>query len=136
MSEKRSEKAVIVYDGVCNLCNASVRFVLARDNTDHFRFAPLQNEAGKTLAAKHNLTTDLSTFFLIDGDKAYERSDAWLEIMRRLERPWSASYLVKVVPRPVRDWLYDLIGRNRYRLFGKQSSCPVPKRELHWKFLS
>ena len=120
LSEPNSGKAVILYDGVCNLCNASVSFVLAHDNMDHFRFAPLQGEVGSGIAARHGLTPDLSTFFLIEGENALERSDAWLEIMRLLGPPWSASYVLKVVPRAVRDWTYNLIARNRYRWFGRQ----------------
>ena len=65
-----------------------------------------------------------------------ERSDAWLEIMRMLGPPWSASYVLKVVPRAVRDWTYNLIARNRYRWFGQTNSCPVPKGGVQWKFLS
>jgi len=128
--------AIILYDGVCNLCNASVRFVLARDHNDFFRFASLQSEAGRKLATKYNLTTDLSTFFLIEGGKTYERSDAWLETMRLLGWPWSASYGLRIVPRSVRNWVYDVVGRNRYRWFGRQESCPAPKPESQWKFLS
>ena len=135
-SARTQGSAVILYDGVCNLCNAAVRFVVARDQKDYFRFAPLQSDAGRTLAAEYNLTTDLSTFFLIEGGKAYERSLAWLEIMRRLGRPWSAFYFLKVVPESIRDWVYDLIRRNRYRWFGRQDSCPVPKAEWRWKFLA
>jgi len=128
--------AIILYDGVCNLCNASVRFVLARDHNDFFRFASLQSEAGRKLATKYNLTTDLSTFFLIEGGKTYERSDAWLGTMRLLGWPWSASYGLRIVPRSVRNWVYDVVGRNRYRWFGRQESCPAPKPELQRKFLS
>ena len=128
--------AIILYDGVCNLCNASVRFVLARDRKDYFRFASLQSDIGTTLAAQYDLAPDLSTFFLIENGKVYERSLAWLEIMRLLGKPWSAFYLFKVVPGPIRDWVYDLIGRNRYQWFGKQESCPVPKAEWRGKFLA
>lgn len=127
--------AIILYDGVCNLCNASVRFVLARDHKDYFRFAPLQSDIGRTLAAQYDLSPDLSTFFLIDGSKAYEKSLAWLEIMRLLGEPWSALYVFKLVPGAIRDWLYNLIGRNRYQWFGRQDSCPVPKAEWQRKFL-
>ena len=127
--------AIILYDGVCNLCNASVRFVLARDRNDCFRFASLQSDIGRALAAQYGLAPDLSTFFLIENGKAYDRSLAWLEIMRRLGTPWSALYRLKAVPEPVRDWVYDLIGRNRYRWFGKQDACPAPKAAWRKKFL-
>lgn len=137
MASVSTEKnAIVLYDGVCNLCNASVRFILARDRKDYVRFAPLQSDIGRTLAAKYGFTPDLSTFFLIENGKAYEKSLAWLEIMRLLGTPWSALYLFKVVPAPIRDWAYDLIGRNRYRWFGRQESCPVPKPEWQGKFLA
>jgi predicted DCC family thiol-disulfide oxidoreductase YuxK len=135
-AQAAKQNAIILFDGVCNLCNASIRFVLARDQRDYFRFAPFQSAAGRSLAAKHNLTTDLSTFFLIERGKVYQRSSAWLEIMRLLGKPWSALYFFRIMPQSIRDWIYDLIGRHRYRLFGRQNSCPVPKRELRWKFLS
>jgi len=137
MASASSQKnAIVLYDGVCNLCNASVRFILERDRKDYFRFASLQSDIGRTLAAKYDLAPDLSTFFLIENGKAYEKSLAWLEIMRLLGAPWSALSLLKAVPAPVRDWVYDLIGRNRYRWFGKQDSCPVPKAEWQGKFLA
>ena len=128
--------AIVLYDGVCNLCNASVRFILARDREDYFRFASLQSDIGGTLTAQYNLTDDLSTFFLIEDGKAYEKSLAWLEIMRLLGKPWSAFYLLKAVPGPIRDWVYDSIGRNRYRWFGRQESCPVPEAKWQRKFLT
>lgn len=130
------EYAIILYDGVCNLCNAAVRFVLAIDHNDVFQFASLQSEAGKKLATKYNLTMDLSTFFLLEEGKTYERSDAWLKILRRVGWPWSAFYSFRLLPRPIRDWFYDVVGRNRYRWFGIQEYCAVPRPELRWKFLS
>jgi predicted DCC family thiol-disulfide oxidoreductase YuxK len=132
----KEENAIILYDGLCNLCNASVRFVLAHDRHDLFRFVSLQSEAGKNLAAKYNLTTDLSTFFLVESGKTYEKSDAWLETMRLISWPWSALHYFRIVPRSVRDWAYDVVGRNRYHWFGRQDSCPAPKPESRWKFLS
>lgn len=133
---KDRKNAVILFDGVCNLCNASVRFVIARDHNDRFRFAPLQSEAGRQLARHYALPDNLSTFFLIDDGRAYEKSAAWLRIMRLLGRPWSALYFLVIVPRPVRDWIYDFVGRNRYQWFGKLDQCPVPEARWQQKFLS
>ncbi len=130
------KKAIILFDGVCNLCNASVRFVISRDRGDRFRFAPLQSEVGRRLAEDHALPEDLRTFFLIVDEQSYEKSAAWLRVMRLLGWPWSALYLLVIVPRPVRDWIYDIVGRNRYKWFGKLDQCPVPAPDWQQKFLS
>ncbi len=130
------KKAIILFDGVCNLCNASVRFVISRDRGDRFRFAPLQSEMGRRLAENHALPEDLRTFFLIDDERSYEKSAAWLRVMSLLGWPWSALYLLVIVPRPVRDWIYDIVGRNRYKWFGKLDQCPVPAPDWQQKFLS
>ncbi len=130
------KNAIVLFDGVCNLCNASVRFIIARDRSDRFRFAPLQSEAGRRLAAHYTLPTDLRAFFLIDDGQAYERSAAWLRIMRLLGMPWLTLYFLVIVPRPVRDWVYDFVGRNRYQWFGKLDQCPLPAPDWQKKFLS
>ena len=130
------KNAIILFDGVCNLCNASVRFVISRDRGDRFRFAPLQSEVGRRLAGDYALPDDLRTFLLIDDEQSYEKSAAWLRVMRRLGWPWSALYLLVIVPRPVRDWVYDIVGRNRYKWFGKLDQCPVPAPDWQQKFLS
>ena len=130
------KKAIILFDGVCKLCNASVRFVISRDRGDRFRFAPLQSEMGRRLAENHALPEDLRTFFLIDDERSYEKSAAWLRVMSLLGWPWSALYLLVIVPRPVRDWVYDIVGRNRYKWFGKLDQCPVPAPDWQQKFLS
>ena len=130
------KNAIILFDGVCNLCNASVRFVIARDRSDRFRFATLQSEAGRSLAAHYTLPTDLRTFFLIDDGQAYEKSAAWLRIIRLLGMPWLTLYYLVIVPRPVRDWVYDFVGRIRYQWFGKLDQCPLPAPDWQKKFLS
>lgn len=128
--------AIVLFDGVCNLCGASVRFIIARDRHDRFRFAALQSATGRSIAAEFGISGDLSTFFLIEGGRAYERSDAWLRILRNLGGPWSALNVFIIVPRPIRDWFYDFVGRNRYRWFGKTDYCPTPDPGLQHKFLA
>ena len=128
--------AIVLFDGVCNLCDASVRFIIARDRHDRFRFAALQSRTGRSVAAEFGISGDLGTFFLIEGGRVYERSDAWLRILRHLDGPWPALNAFMIVPRPIRDWFYDFVGRNRYRWFGKKDYCPTPDRGLQHKFLA
>lgn len=128
--------SVVLFDGVCNLCNASVRFIVRRDRHDRFRFAPLQGEVGAGIAAEFGLPDDLTTFYLIESGEVFERSDAWLRIFRRLGPPWAALYAFAIFPRPLRDWVYGVIGRNRYRWFGRLDHCPAPDPALRHKFLS
>ena len=128
--------AIVLFDGVCNLCDASVRFIIARDRHDQFRFAALQSAKGRSIAAEFGISGDLGTFFLIEGGRAFERSDAWLRILRHLDGLWSALSAFIIVPRPIRDWFYDFVGRNRYRWFGKKDYCPTPDPGLRHKFLA
>ncbi|MGH8559100.1 MAG: thiol-disulfide oxidoreductase DCC family protein, partial [Methylococcales bacterium] len=127
---------IILFDGVCNLCDASVRFVISHDKHDRFRFAPLQSATGAKIAAKYDIIGELSTFYLIEGGRAYQRSDAWLRIMYDLGGVFSAAYVLYFIPRTFRDWIYDLIGRNRYQWFGKKEYCEVVDPKSLQKFLT
>ena len=127
---------VLLFDGVCNLCNAAVNFVIDRDPEAHFRFASLQSEAAAQLLAPHGLSTDdLDSVVLVADGQAYRRSRAVLETLRRLGGPWSWLYALVVLPRPVRDWLYEQVAVRRYRLFGKRDVCRVPTPDLQARFL-
>ncbi len=120
---------VILFDGVCNFCNASINFVIDRDATRRFRFASLQSDFGQRLLAENNRQlTDFDTVLLLREGSLYEKSDAALEIARYL-KGWSWLYLFRVVPRFIRDFFYDIIAKNRYRLFGKSESCRIPTPE-------
>ena len=120
---------VILFDGVCNFCNASINFVIDRDAARRFRFASLQSDFGQRLLADNNRQlTDFDTVLLLRAGKLYEKSDAALEIARFL-KGWSWLYLFRVVPRFIRDFFYDIIAKNRYRLFGKNESCRIPTPE-------
>lgn len=127
--------SVILYDGVCNLCDASVRFIIKHDKKDKFRFAPLQSEAGKLYADQFNIVPDLSTFYLIDSGQVYGKSEAWMKILAELSWPTSLLSIGRIVPGPLRDWAYDRIGANRYRMFGRKDECPVPDPDLMYKFI-
>jgi predicted DCC family thiol-disulfide oxidoreductase YuxK len=123
---------IILFDGVCNLCNASVQWVLKRDRAGQFRFAALQSETGQRLLAAHGLTQEsFDTVVLADGQRVYTRSDAALEIARRLGSPWSWLAIFKWLPRGFRNGVYDWVARHRYRWFGRQETCLLPRPE--WK---
>lgn len=131
-----TDPAVVLFDGVCNLCSASVRFVLRRDPAGRFRFASLQSEAGRELLRRHGLDPDdLHSVVLVEDGRAYTRSDAALRIARGLGGGWPLLGALRAVPRPVRDRVYGLVAANRYRWFGKQDSCMLPTPELRERFL-
>jgi predicted DCC family thiol-disulfide oxidoreductase YuxK len=118
-------EAVILFDGVCVLCSWSYRFVRARDPDRHFRFVAIQEAEGQALARRFAIDPDNpSTFVLIEGDIARVRSDAVLRIVARLPG-WRWMTLLRVVPRGLRDRLYDLVARNRYRWFGRLDACGI-----------
>lgn len=130
------KRPVILFDGFCRFCNASVRFVLRRDPAGVFRFAPLQSPAGRRLLRRHGLDPGLrESTVLIDADGAHFRSEAALRTARRLRAPWPALAALRVVPRPIRDTVYNWIGRNRYRWFGLYRSCPLPDERWQQRFL-
>jgi predicted DCC family thiol-disulfide oxidoreductase YuxK len=128
--------AVVLFDGVCNLCNGSVQFIVRHDPAGRFRFASLQSEAGQALLRRHGLDPDdLFSVILVEGGRAYARSDAALGIARGLSSAWRAAGALRVVPRPLRDAVYGWVARNRYRWFGKQEACMIPTPELRARFL-
>ena len=127
---------VVLFDGVCNLCNGSVRFVIERDPRKHFQFAPLQSETATTLIG--GLANPLAmpdSIVLVDDGRLYVRSTAALRIARRLRFPWPLLWVFMAVPRPLRDWVYDVIARHRYGWFGKRDTCMVPTKEIRDRFL-
>ncbi len=134
---ERGAHPILLFDGVCNLCHGSVRFLLDRDRKARFRFAPLQSEIGRALLARFDLdAAALDTVVLIDADGAHARSDAALRCARLLGAPWSWSWLLSAVPRPLRDAAYEFVARHRYRWFGKKDACPIPRPEWRARFLA
>lgn len=132
-----STSPILVYDGLCNLCNASVQWVIARDPRATFRFASLQSEAGRALLARHALRPGaIDTVVLVDGDCVWLKSDAGLEVLRRIGGGFTLLRALRVVPRPLRDALYEWVARNRYRWYGKRAECLAPAPELRERFLS
>jgi predicted DCC family thiol-disulfide oxidoreductase YuxK len=130
---------IILFDGVCNLCSGVVRFVIARDPHAHFRFAALQSDAARRACAEVGATppaaVDPDTIIVIADGRALERSDAALAIAARLPFPWPMFGVFRILPRALRDWLYRLVAKNRYRWFGKSDTCMMPTPELRARFL-
>lgn len=127
---------IILFDGLCNLCNGSVQFIINRDAKKQFRFASLQSSFGNHQLHKFGLATNqLYSIILIKEGRYLQKSNAALEIARNLDGLWPAIYLFKIVPRFLRDWAYDCIAKNRYSWFGKKDSCMIPTPELKSRFL-
>ncbi|MDZ4711227.1 MAG: thiol-disulfide oxidoreductase DCC family protein [bacterium] len=130
------EYKVILFDGVCNLCNSSVNYIIDHDKHDKFRFASLQSEAGQKLLKKFGLDPDdLFSIILIDGNKYYSESSAIIHISKEFGGVWKTLSIFKIVPPPLRNFFYRIIAKNRYKWFGKKDSCRVPTHELKEKFL-
>ena len=127
---------IILFDGVCNFCNFWVNFIIDRDKDDIFKFAALQSEAGQKLLNKFNMKTeDFDTFILIDGEICFTKSTAALKIARKLNFPVKILYYFIFIPKFLRDLIYSLIAKNRYRFFGKRDVCRIPSYEERKKFL-
>jgi predicted DCC family thiol-disulfide oxidoreductase YuxK len=126
---------VIFFDGVCNLCNGAVQFTIERDPKNIFRFASLQSEYAKTALTPFNISyQELDSFILLENGKVYKRSTAALHVAKKLNGLWPLLYGFIIVPRFIRDAVYNYVGKNRYKWFGKQESCWVPTPELKSKF--
>ena len=131
--------AVLLFDGVCNLCNGTVQLILEHDAAGYFRFAPLQSAAAAALLAAHGTSLpqgDFDSVLLVEGGKVYSHSDAALRVARHLDGPLRWLWVCIVVPRPVRDAVYRLVARNRYRWFGRTETCRVPTPALRARFLA
>lgn len=127
---------VVFFDGVCNLCNQSVDFIIKRDTSKNFRFASLQSEAARSLLKNKSIALQsIQTIILLKDGKSLYQSDAILEIVRELSAPWPLLYVFKIVPRFIRDGMYNLVSKHRYNWFGKQDSCRVPSKEERARFL-
>jgi predicted DCC family thiol-disulfide oxidoreductase YuxK len=127
---------VVIFDGVCNLCAHSVRFILAHESGPVLRFTPLQSPAGARLMRDFGFDpADVKTFVLVAAGRAHVKSDAAIQISRHLRGAWKLLGAIRVIPRPVRDWAYDVVARNRYRWFGRFDTCMVPTPELRARFI-
>lgn len=128
---------IILFDGVCNLCNRAVAVIIKRDRPKKFRFAPMQSAPGRKLLEWFNLPTEGPEYLvLIERDRCYTKSDAVIRIAARLTPFWRCwAALARLIPRPLRDLKYDLIARTRYHIFGEGLSCPFPTPDTADRFL-
>lgn len=134
--EAKVKSPVLLFDGVCNLCNGAVQWILLRDRKGVFQFSALQSDTGQRLLKGFGLSAeDFDTVVLVDGERIYTRSDAALEVLRRLGGGWALLYGFKIVPRVLRDAVYNWVAGNRYRWFGRQEQCMLPRPEWKGRFV-
>ena len=122
----QSNNPIILFDGLCNLCSGTVDFLLKHDRKKQFRFASLQSNAGKLLIQKFQIPTVTDSVILIKSNKIYIESVAIIEISKMLSYPWKLGIILKIFPEKIRDGLYRIISKNRYRWFGKKEICRIP----------
>ena len=127
---------LILFDGVCNLCNGAVQWVINRDKTAKFHFASLQSATGQALLKSFDLPiTEFESFIYIKDARSCQKSDAVLEVLKELGGFWTILYVFILIPRPVRDALYHWVAKSRYKWFGRSDSCMIPTPELKARFL-
>lgn len=136
MSVKNEVSAILLFDGVCNLCNETVLFIIDKDPKKRIKFAALQSVGGREIIEKIRLEANyLKSLVLIIGDKYYLKSDAVFQILSILGGVWKLFYVFKIIPKPIRDYMYDLIAKYRYKVFGRKENCMIPSEEIRQRFL-
>jgi len=131
-----TEPQILLFDGICNLCNGAVQFIIKRDPEGKFKFAALQSEAGKKMLVKLGLPTDyMNSMVYIHGNNYYTKSTAALHVLKDLGSAWKLAYGFMILPRFVRNFFYNIIAKTRYRIFGKRDYCMIPTPELKSRFL-
>ena len=129
-------KGIVLFDGVCHLCDGAVRFILKRERATELKFAPLQSDSGKSLLQKYGYPSGyLDGLILIENNRAHDRSSACLRIAGKLNFPWRLLFPLLIIPKPLRDFIYGIIASARYRWFGKKESCSLPQGEDQARFL-
>ena len=131
-----STEPVILFDGVCNFCNGAVNFTIKRDKNKIIKFAPLQSQVGEALIKQYGLPeNDMRSFLLVENGKLYSKSTAALKVCRYLKGLWPLCYGFIIVPAFIRNAVYDLIAKNRYKWFGQKKECMVPTPDVKARFL-
>ncbi len=130
------EQSIIFFDGVCNLCNHSVQFIIKRDKKGQFQFASLQSAKAVELLPEEFIQGDnFQSIVLLKGDRHYKKSTAALMVAKKLSGLWPALYVFIIIPAFIRDVFYDIIAKNRYLLFGKKDQCMIPSPEMKHRFI-
>jgi predicted DCC family thiol-disulfide oxidoreductase YuxK len=141
MVETTANAPVLLYDGVCGFCNKTVQMILERDQRGTLRFAALQSDYGRAVVERHPELRGVDSVVYVEGspgeggERVFARSDAALRVLKYLGGAWKILLAARVIPKPVRDFFYDLFARNRYRMFGKYESCRLPPPEVRSRFL-
>ena len=132
-----STDQVILFDGVCKLCNAWSNFIIKHDHQHAFKLCSVQSEEGQKILQHFGLPTDFyDTMLYVEGDKYFQQSDAFFQVITKLGYPWKMVCLFWLIPKPLRNWLYDRIALNRYRLFGKYDYCSLPTADHETRYLN
>lgn len=132
-----NQQPIILFDGVCNFCNSAVNFTIKRNTKANIMFTPIQSDAGKKLMKQYNLPlNDMQSFIYIENGKAYTRSTAALKVCRHLRGLWPLCYSFIIVPKFIRDGVYNWIAKNRYKWFGLRQECMIPTPEVKTRFLT
>jgi predicted DCC family thiol-disulfide oxidoreductase YuxK len=135
LKTEQASQNIIIFDGVCYLCDASIRFIVRRDTHQVFEFSPLQSDFAQSLMLSHDVSHLVNdTFILVKNGKCYFQSDAALEISREFVGPWRLFRVFKIVPRPIRDFVYRVVAKHRYQLFGKAEACILPPSNIKSRF--
>jgi predicted DCC family thiol-disulfide oxidoreductase YuxK len=131
-----SDKSLILFDGVCNLCNGFVNFLILRDKKNKFQFGSLQSVKVQAILNEYQYSSnDISTVIVIENNKLYSHSTAVLKIVRKLGGAWPLLYGFIIIPKTIRDFFYKLVAKNRYRMFGRKDACMIPTPQLKAKFV-
>ena len=129
-------KRIVLFDGDCNFCDSSVQFIIKRDPAAHFLFTSLQSDKGMELTKQYAIPEDVDSLVLIENGKAFTRSSAALRIAKKLDGLWHLLFLFILVPRKIRDGVYDYVAKNRYKWFGKkEDACMLPPPEIRKRFI-
>ena len=131
-----SEKPIIVFDGICNLCNATIKLIISLDKNDVFRYLSFQSEKAKELMPDYDENIKhMDTVILIYNNMIFVKSEAALFIAKLMGYPWKFFYFLRFIPKFIRDWAYEKIAYNRYQWFGKKAACMIPSKDIKYKFL-
>lgn len=130
------DQPILLFDGVCNLCNGLVQFAIRRDPKAKLKFAALQSASGQELLKKFGLPIkDFDSFVFISGDKYFLKSSAILHVMKELGGGWKLFYAFIIIPKPLREFIYNMVARTRYKILGKRETCMIPTENISQRFL-
>lgn len=136
MNQTLKNKGIVLFDGYCNLCSGSVQFVIKRDRKDYFRFVSMQSEDARKILFSYKFSVnENNSVILIENFTAYNKSTAVLRIVKKLNGLWPMLYVLILIPRPIRDFIYMILSRNRFIWFGKKNNCFIPSEKSKLKFL-